>query len=67
MVSSLAAAYAEAGRFTEAVAATQRAIELAQSSGDSRFAAVNEQLLSLYRAGKPYHMPSPALARPGVE
>jgi Flp pilus assembly protein TadD len=67
MVGSLAAAYAEAGRFTEAVAATQRAIELAQSSGDSRFAAVNEQLLSLYRAGKPYHMPSPALARPGVE
>jgi Flp pilus assembly protein TadD len=67
MVGSLAAAYAEAGRFTEAVVATQRAIELAQSSGDSRFAAVNEQLLSLYRAGKPYHMPSPTLARPGVE
>jgi Flp pilus assembly protein TadD len=67
MVGSLAAAYAEAGRFTEAVVATQRAIELAQSSGDSRFAAVNEQLLSLYRAGKPYHMPFPALARPGVE
>ena len=59
MISVLAAAYAEAGRFTEAVAAAQKAIELARASGDARFAAMNEQLLSLYRAGKPYHMPPP--------
>ena len=59
MISVLAAAYAEAGRFTEAVAAAQKAIDLARASGDARFAAMNEQLLSLYRAGKPYHMPLP--------
>ena len=67
MLGSLAAAYAETGRFEDAVAATQKAIQMAQSGGDTRFAAVNEQLLSLYRTGKPYHMPSPALARPGLE
>jgi Flp pilus assembly protein TadD len=59
MISVLAAAYAEAGRFTEAVAAARKAIDLARASGDARFAAMNEQLLSLYRAGKPYHMPLP--------
>jgi Flp pilus assembly protein TadD len=57
MISVLAAAYAEAGRFTEAVATAQKAIELARAGGDARSAAVNEQLLRLYRAGKPYHMP----------
>jgi Flp pilus assembly protein TadD len=62
MVSVLAAAYAEAGRFTEAVAAAQKAIDLARGSGDARFATMNEQLLSLYRAGKPYHMPPPSAA-----
>jgi protein O-mannosyl-transferase len=67
MISVLAAAYAEAGRFTEAVATAQKAIELAKAGSDARFAAVNEQLLSLYRAGKPYHMPPPIAARPGTE
>jgi Flp pilus assembly protein TadD len=63
MIGALAAAYAEAGRFTEAVAATQKAIDLARASGDARFAAVNEQLLKLYSAGKPYHMTRPSTSR----
>jgi Flp pilus assembly protein TadD len=67
MLGTLAAAYAEAGRFTEAAATAQKAIELARAGGDSRFAAVNEQLLRLYRAGKPYHMPPPTAARAGAE
>ncbi len=67
MVGTLAAAYAEAGRFTEAVATAQKAIELARAGGDASFAAVNEQLLRLYRAGKPYHMPPPPAARPQAE
>jgi Flp pilus assembly protein TadD len=67
MISVLAAAYAEAGRFTEAVATAQKAIELARAGGDARSAAVNEQLLRLYRAGKPYHMPPPTASRPGME
>jgi Flp pilus assembly protein TadD len=67
MIGALAAAYAEAGRFTEAVAATQKAIDLARAGGDARFAAMNEQLLNLYRAGRPYHMPPPTASRPGTQ
>jgi Flp pilus assembly protein TadD len=61
MVGALAAAYAEAGRFTDAIAAAQKAVGLARAGGDAQFAAVNEQLLKLYSDGKPYHMP-PATA-----
>jgi Flp pilus assembly protein TadD len=64
---TLAAAYAEAGRFPEAVTMAQKAIELARAGGDTRFAAVNEQLLRLYRAGKPYHMPPPTVPRPEAQ
>ena len=67
IISALAAAYAEAGRFTDAVAAAQKAIEQARATGDTRSAAINEQLLRLYRAGKPYHMPPPSAARPGAQ
>jgi tetratricopeptide (TPR) repeat protein len=67
MVGALGAAYAEAGRFTEAVAAAQKAIELARAGGDAQFAAVNEQLLSLYRTGRAYHQPPPTVSLPGAE
>ena len=67
MVGALGAAYAEAGRFTEAVAAAQKAIELARAGGDAQFAAVNEQLLRLYRTGRAYHEPPPAVSRPGAQ
>jgi tetratricopeptide (TPR) repeat protein len=56
-VGTLAAAYAEAGRFQEAIATAQKAIELASAAGNSQFAAVNQQLLRLYRAGRAYHEP----------
>jgi Flp pilus assembly protein TadD len=52
---TLAAAYAEAGRFPDAVSTAERAISLATATGDTRFAAANRQLLLLYRAGKPWH------------
>jgi Flp pilus assembly protein TadD len=64
MLGTLAAAYAEAGRFPEAVTTAQKAIELARAGGESQFAAVNEQMLMLYRAGKAYHAPPPTPARP---
>ena len=67
LLGTLAAAYAEAGRFTEAVATAQKSIELARAGGDTRFAAVNEQLLGLYRAGRPYHEPSPTVPLRGPE
>jgi tetratricopeptide (TPR) repeat protein len=58
---ALGAAYAEAGRFAEAVEATQRAIEAARAGGDGRLAAAGEQLLRLFREGKAYHeAPAPA-------
>jgi tetratricopeptide (TPR) repeat protein len=56
---TLAAAYAEAGRFPEAVAAAEKAVQLATDAGLKKLAEENRQLLELYRAGKPYHEPAP--------
>lgn len=53
-LATLAAAYAEAGRFTDAVTTCNKAIQLANAAGDSRLAAMNQQLLGLYSTGKPY-------------
>jgi len=61
---ALAAAYAEAGRFTEAVEAAQKAVERAQSGGNTQLAAVCSKLLKLFQAGRPYHEPDAATARP---
>jgi Tfp pilus assembly protein PilF len=55
MVGTLAAAYAEAGRFAEAGAMAQKACALATEEGDGALLERNQQLLDLYRAGKPYH------------
>jgi tetratricopeptide (TPR) repeat protein len=54
-VGTLAAAYAEAGRFTEAIAAAEKAIRLAQAAGQKEVQQKNQQLLELYRAGRAYH------------
>jgi Flp pilus assembly protein TadD len=59
MISTLAAAYAEAGRFPEAVATAENAIRLQTANGETRFAAINNQLLPLYRANRPYHDHAP--------
>jgi len=63
---ALAAAYAEAGRFPEALETAQKAIDAAQAGGNAQLAAVGRQLLNLYRAGKPYHEPAAAPVRPGT-
>src|SRR5207245_8898565 len=49
---TLAAAYAEAGRFTDAAATAQKAANLAAAAGNSRFATINTQLMQLYRDRK---------------
>jgi tetratricopeptide (TPR) repeat protein len=67
MIGTLAAAYAEAGRFSDAVAMAAKAADLAASAGDRQFAGINQQLLQLYRAGKPYHEPPATAARPHPE
>ncbi len=51
---TLAAAYAEAGRFAEAQAATEKARDLAKQLGLEEIARRNAELLELYRAGRPY-------------
>jgi Flp pilus assembly protein TadD len=56
---TLAAAYAEAGRFPDAVATAEKAVESETAAGETRFAAINQQLLRLYRAGKPFHESPP--------
>jgi protein O-mannosyl-transferase len=61
---TLAAAYAEAGHFSEAVATAEKAANLAAAVGDSRFANINTQLMQLYRAGKPFHEKAPPPRNP---
>jgi Flp pilus assembly protein TadD len=56
---TLAAAYAEAGRFPEAVVTAEKAVQLATDAGAKKLAGENRQRLELYRAGKPYHEPAP--------
>ena len=46
---TLAAAYAEAGRFADAATAAQKAIALAMATGNTQFANINQQLLRLTR------------------
>jgi len=64
MVSTLAAAYAEAGRYTEAVTTAESAVRLANANGELHLADINNQLLPLYRAGMPYHEQPVANSRP---
>lgn len=51
---TLDAAYAEAGRFDEAVATAQKARALALAAGQKDIAEAAEARLALYRAGKAY-------------
>ena len=57
LVGTLAAAYAEAGRFAEAVATAEKATSLAEAANETALASRNRQLLELYRAGKPARDP----------
>jgi len=54
LVGTLAAAYAEAGRFEEAVKSAQKAHDLALALDQKELAAKNQQLQLLYRAQKPH-------------
>jgi tetratricopeptide (TPR) repeat protein len=54
---TLAAAYAEAGRFTDAVRSAEHALELAKNAQNARLAALIERELSLYRSGERYRAP----------
>jgi len=54
-VGTLAAAYAEAGRFDDAIATAQKACDLAEKSGEKDLLLKNQELLKLYRANRPFH------------
>jgi protein O-mannosyl-transferase len=51
---TLAAAYAEAGRFSEAAQTAQRALQLAGAQGNTALVATVRKELALYESGKPY-------------
>ena len=53
---TLAAAYAEAGRFPEAVATAQRALQLAETHSAPALAEAIHSQLKLYQASIPYHL-----------
>ena len=56
-LTTLGAAYAEAGQFREATAAEQEAHALALAQGKSALAAKNLELLELFRSARPYREP----------
>jgi hypothetical protein len=60
LIGTLAAAYAEAGRFKEAIETAQQARALAQAAGQPDVVERNGQLLELYQSGQPYRQPPPS-------
>ena len=54
LLGTLAAAYAEAGRFPEAVEAAQQALLFAESRGNTSLAQALRSQLKLYQAGSPF-------------
>ena len=58
MLGTLAAAYAEAGRFTEAVETAQRALQLAETQSNTSVADALRSQLKFYQAGLPFHYPA---------
>jgi Flp pilus assembly protein TadD len=55
---ALAAAFAEAGRFPEAVETAQRGWQLAQAQSNTKVAGQLQSDIKLYEAGSPYHLPA---------
>jgi tetratricopeptide (TPR) repeat protein len=66
LLRTLAAAYAEAGRYTEAIAAAREAAELANGQGERAFADELEALARDFRLEIPLRDPSLADVRPAT-
>jgi hypothetical protein len=54
-LSTLAAAYGEAGRFNDAVAMSEKACALAASRGETNILAGNQLMLKSFRQKRPFH------------
>ncbi|HEX4263959.1 MAG TPA: tetratricopeptide repeat protein [Verrucomicrobiae bacterium] len=59
-LSTLAAAYAEAGHFSEAVSTAETGLRLQIAAGENGATGINRQLLACYQAGRPFHEAPPA-------
>jgi tetratricopeptide (TPR) repeat protein len=59
MIGTLAAAYAEAGRFSEAISTAEKAKSLAEQIGRIDLVERNKELIALYRQGEAYREPPP--------
>jgi tetratricopeptide (TPR) repeat protein len=57
ILGTLAAAYAEVGRFSEAVETAQRALRLAGAQSNTNLAGQLQAQLKFYQAGSPFHSP----------
>ncbi len=57
---TLAAAYAEAGRFNDAVATTEKARALAIQQGQKEMADENQSLVEMYKSGRAFHQQPPS-------
>jgi len=55
LLDTLAAAYAEAGRFSEAVETAKRALNLTAAQNNKPLAEAIQSRLKLYEANSPYH------------
>ena len=53
IVSTLAAAYAETGQFSEALAAAEKGLNYARAQGDATMAAALQSQILHYQAGSP--------------
>jgi tetratricopeptide (TPR) repeat protein len=53
-LNTLAAAYAEAGRYSDAIGTAEKAAKLAESSSDKDLIATLQKSLELYRANRPF-------------
>ena len=51
---TLAAAYAEAGRFGDAVKTIQEALAVSEASGAKELVPIQTRMLELFQAGKPF-------------
>ncbi len=64
-IGTLAAAYAEAGRFDEAIMAAQRACDVAAMNGETNLLRKNQELLASYQNHQPYRdQPAPTQKKP---
>ena len=60
VLGTLAAAYAEVGKFSDAIPTVQRALSLAAAQGNSALAGALQGQLELYRARSPFRETEPA-------